>query len=346
MKKNKITAVITILVIVTIILFCFYEEVISLDYLGQYKDTMNVTSIGHITNSRANEVLNTNAHSNDKLKMCFISNAGECALKSISIDKVVNAEVIYVNGYINLLFPELKYEKDIDNGSCIIDMVTASKLYGHTDIIGMKLTVANNNFVINDVIDSKQQFIIISDKENRTLQYDQLCVNTDGKSSKLILNKLSVVYGIQGKIVCFRIIGFLPLCLLAVMLIISSVLLILKIRNIRLRFLSSKYRYWFYGTEFLIIIFVIVLMLIFIGEMCPVDLIPTLWSAFDEWDEIMESINSSFKVLFIKNMLFFEYSYVLQLFKSIAFAFITYILFLIFKNCIYKKVIYIFDLKL
>lgn len=66
---------------------------------------------------------------------------------------------------------------------------------------------------------------------------------------------------------------------------------------------------------------------------------PTFWSAFDEWSEIIESIKSNFKLLFIKNMLFFEYSYVLHMLKSLFLAFVIYILLIIFKNGIYNNMI-------
>ena len=332
MKKNKITTAIKALVLASIIIFCLYEEVVSLGLLYQYNDSVNITDIGHITNDRANELINANTHSDDEIKMCFINNAGESTVKSLSIDKNVNAEVIYVNGYINLLLPQLKYAKDIDNGNCIIDMTTAVKLFGHTDVTGVKLAVDNKNYIINDVISSKQQFIIISDKNNKTLQYEQLYVNTNGKSAKLILNKLSVLYGIQGKMVCFRVICFLPFCLLAIVLMISTIVLISKIRNIRLCFKNSKKRYWFYGLELSIIILVITLTLFFLKEIYPIDLMPTFWSAFDEWSEIAESINSSVRLLLVKNMLFFEYSYVLHLFKSLFFTLVTCILLLLFKS--------------
>ena len=338
-KKNKVTSAVKTLILAIIIVFCLCEEIVSVGYLCQYNDTVNITDIGHLTNNRANELIDANLISDNDIKMCFIYNAGENTVKSLSIDKNVNAEVIYINGYINMLFPDLKYAKEIDNGNCIIDMTTAVKLFGHTDVIGVKLSVDNKNYIINDVINSKQQFVIISDKNNKNLQYDQLYVNTNGESARIILNKLSVLYGIKGKMICFRVIVFLPFFLLTIMLIVSTILLIYKTRKIRYYFKNSKKRYLFYGLEFSIIIFVIALTLFFLKEIYPIDLMPTFWSAFDEWSEIIESIKSNFKLLFIKNMLFFEYSYVLYMLKSLFLAFVIYILLIIFKNGIYNNMI-------
>lgn len=330
--------------ILIVVCFVCSKEFNALDYLNQRADIINVINFEPLSNAQVNQVFDVNSNTNDYMQMCFLSDTDECQIKSASIEKFAVAELVYAYGDINLLFPDMSYLKSISNNFCIIDKTSAYELYGHTDVIGMRVVVNNKYFTICNVVDSQQQFILVSDIENKYLQYDQLLININGRSSKIISNKLSVVYGIKGDVICYGIISFLPLCLIAVMSIILVVLLIIKIRKQTI--LNTKYGYIFMEASLFIAFTGIALILIFFAERCPLDFIPTQWSAFDEWSVIIQTVKNNFKLLLVKNMLFIEYNYVSQLFKSIVSAFTIFIMSLLIKNYLCKKIVYIFDLKL
>lgn len=342
--KNRIVSAIIVLAILTAICFVCRKEFNALVYLNQSTDIINVINFEPLSNVQAKEVFNANSNANDNMQMCFVSDADKCQIESTSIEKFAETELVYVYGNINLLFPDMSYLKSVSDNFCIIDTTTAYELYGHTDVIGMRVIANNKNFTICNVVDSQQQFILVSDIENKYLQYDQLLININGRSSKIISNKLSVVYGIKGDVICYGIISFLPLCLIAVMSIILVVLLIIKIRKPTI--LNTKYGYIFKEASLFIAFTGIALILIFFAERCPLDFIPTQWSAFDEWSVIIQTVKNNFKLLLVKNMLFIEYDYVSQLFKSIVSAFTIFIMILLIKNYLCKKIAYIFDLKL
>lgn len=328
--------------ILTVVCFVCSKEFNALDCLNQRTDIINVINFEPLSNAQVKQVFNVNSNTNDYMQMCFVSDTDECQIKSASIEKFAVAELVYAYGDINLLFPDMSYLKSVSNNFCIIDKTSAYELYGHTDVIGMRVVVNNKYFTICNVVDSQQKFIIVSDIENKSLQYNQLLINVNGKSSKIISNKLSVVYGIQGESVCYGIINFLPICLIAVMAIIAVVLLVIKIR--KLTNLSTKYRFIFNGAILFIAFVIIALILIFVTKICPPDLIPVQWSAFGEWSTIIQTIKNSFKLLLVKNMLFVEYDYVLQLLKSTVLAFVIFIMYLIIKDYLCKKIAYILDL--
>ena len=342
--KNKILSAVIVLSILIVVCFVCSKEFNALDYLNQRADIINVINFEPLSNAQVNQVFDVNSNTNDYMQMCFLSDTDECQIKSASIEKFAVAELVYAYGDINLLFPDMSYLKSISNNFCIIDKTSAYELYGHTDVIGMRVVVNNKYFTICNVVDSQQQFILVSDIENKYLQYDQLLININGRSSKIISNKLSVVYGIKGDVICYGIISFLPLCLIAVMSIILVVLLIIKIRKQTI--LNTKYGYIFMEASLFIAFTGIALILIFFAERCPLDFIPTQWSAFDEWSVIIQTVKNNFKLLLVKNMLFIEYNYVSQLFKSIVSAFTIFIMSLLIKNYLCKKIVYIFDLKL
>lgn len=321
--------------ILIVVCFVCSKEFNALDYLNQRADIINVINFEPLSNAQVNQVFDVNSNTNDYMQMCFLSDTDECQIKSASIEKFAVAELVYAYGDINLLFPDMSYLKSISNNFCIIDKTSAYELYGHTDVIGMRVVVNNKYFTICNVVDSQQQFILVSDIENKYLQYDQLLININGRSSKIISNKLSVVYGIKGDVICYGIISFLPLCLIAVMSIILVVLLIIKIRKQTI--LNTKYGYIFMEASLFIAFTGIALILIFFAERCPLDFIPTQWSAFDEWSVIIQTVKNNFKLLLVKNMLFIEYNYVSQLFKSIVSAFTIFIMILLIKNYLCKK---------
>ena len=77
-KKNKVTSAVKTLILAIIIVFCLCEEIVSVGYLCQYNDTVNITDIGHLTNNRANELIDANLISDNDIKMCFIYYAILC----------------------------------------------------------------------------------------------------------------------------------------------------------------------------------------------------------------------------------------------------------------------------
>ena len=208
---------------------------------------------------------------------------GLTQIENSALNRTTEVKVIYVNGGTQTLFLENTNLLYGDLEGCLIDKITAERLFGSYDIVGMTIRYNGESYPIRGVLQNVEEVLVLPIKEQSEFKLDTMTlIKTSDESAKEIKKLAAMQFDFHGEILNFSLLSIIVKLFIIILPLMISIQLIMLLRHYMIE--SKKESREKIVWSVLLVIIVIGLGYLFVNMIrFPKDAIPTKWSDFAFW---------------------------------------------------------------
>ena len=181
---------------------------------------------------------------------------------------------------------------------CVIDTATSLELFGDSDVVGMSIRFGSEDFLVGSVVDCARPLFIIRPTDQTGVAFDMLTArNTSGQGSSSVGQQLSVSFGLDAEIVDYELLYTLAYLLawLPTILLAGGYLVFLLTQGFAKGNSPRQQTLYLIGFLFSSIVLIAFIAL---NMQLPRDMIPSRFSDFFLWQQILDDKTSALEYLF------------------------------------------------
>lgn len=225
------------------------------------------------------------------------------------LNRTGKTNIIIIKGLPSILV-DTKNNTPLQNNQCIIDKITAYNLFGANNVEGLMIRYGKDDYFISDVIEYSKPICIVSGTADES--YDRITIDAENSMQKFeIYNTANQVLHIND-ILDYNFLNWVVEIALAFHLIFLCLALMYFIKYHYFPGSKSKYAIKLCNIAFIIVTFTIL-----INVNYPSEMIPTRWSDFEFWEEILLSKKANIESLFTRKMTALDLNFIFDICERI-----------------------------
>lgn len=343
---KNILKTLTKIVLLFLMVYSLGHAVGYLDLLNNKESTINI----YLNDSKYDiSYFNTFFNTEEKDSFfCFRQRDNQIVINN-DLQRSFNTNVIYVYGNLEgFIKTPVLFEDDIDG--CLIDEDTSYELFGSKDVVGKKIDINERTVIVRGIQKESKNTIIIRELDTSKERFDGISLKVPDKetleeknqgNAREYINYFIMKYNLNNLFVSSSIYGTianLGMILFIIIIILYSLESIFKNMN--------KYKNKPVLKSIIILGSVIYIWILksiaFISFKIPLEVIPSKWSNFERWSEIIDEYQKEINYFICSKKYSVDILKNEAMLKAILYIALTISIFMLYKKFI--KVITIKDL--
>ena len=273
--------------LIVIIGYCLYQGVNQLPNMEKVTNNTHIELNGlqKVGTNEAQAIYYENEKSDTKrIDMVFMEQGEEAILENNDINRQTFVKPVYFIGNENILIPNLP-QGSIGVGECVIGAQTAYQLFGTSNVVGLKVSLNEEEYKIVNILTDMGEMFICQGKEG--VRLSRAIVSQGGFDTKKQVENLFYMRNeLNGASVPFDTMKWLfDLLGMTVLSLLGGYCAIYAWKNC-----GNETTFWGIAIWGSIVVVVISFMALFFTKnfYLPAELVPGRWSDFDFWNRALK----------------------------------------------------------
>ena len=300
MTKKRIISILCLLIISFGLIFGAISNAQDIQYYNNQLTYISNEKVYSKNKNATKNIISDLRYENKKSEAIFWTQLEESIISSAALETHIKTPIIAVCGSLNTVDPSLDIETITEN-ECVLGAETASSLFGSTNVNGLIVTYNEKNYLIKDVSTHLSDCFIYLPNESDVV-YDRFSIRLDDVEQRYSLSnkyKSQIPLGETIDYSFFILISEMSIAFFFTAIIIFAFVTIYK----SLRRIKSIQNY---SILFLPILFLIAFSIWIIIDITlihyPIEMIPTKWSDFDFYGDLILQKKSSIELVLSEKM--------------------------------------------